>query len=381
MNKKLKIIYLIGFCLSTAYAFTAYINSTYLESFVPPQFVGLIFSAAALLAVVCLSEIPKLLSRKGNYKISFWLTLLFLATLLGLSTAKSPFLVVIFFLSFLVLNYLLIFTRDIFIQSYSNKQTTGETRGVLLTAINIGWIFAPLIATFVLEKFGYRSVYILAIIFSLPTLLLLISNFGDFKDQVYEKIPFWKTIRKIMADKNIRDIYFANFLLQFFYSWMVIYTPIYLHEFMNFSWTEIGFLFVPMLLPFVLLQYPLGKLSDKIGEKKMLYGGFAVMAVSTTILSFLFGSSIFVWALLLFMTRVGAATIEVMTESYFFKKVSARQDETISFFRNTAPISFILGPILAGIFFFFFPFQYLFLALGIIMLLGIYFTKQLKDTV
>ena len=152
MNKKLKIIYLIGFCLSTAYAFTAYINSTYLESFVPPQFVGLIFSAAALLAVVCLSEIPKLLSRKGNYKISFWLTLLFLATLLGLSTAKSPFLVVIFFLSFLVLNYLLIFTRDIFIQSYSNKQTTGETRGVLLTAINIGWIFAPLIATFVLEK-------------------------------------------------------------------------------------------------------------------------------------------------------------------------------------------------------------------------------------
>ena len=381
MKQPLKILYLISFFLSIQYAFTAYINSTYLESFMPPQFVGLIFSLGALLAVIGLSEIPKILSKKGNYKVSLGLILLLLASLLGLSITDSPVLVVFLFLSFLVLNYLLVFTRDIFIESYSQKKTTGETRGVLLTTINLGWVFAPLISAFILEKFGYRSIYILAFAFSLPTLFLLLSNLKNFKDQVYEKITFWKTIRKILTDKDLKDIYLANFLLQFFYSWMVIYTPIYLHEYMNFSWTEIGLVFVPMLLPFVLLQYPLGKLSDKIGEKIMLYWGFIIMAVSTAILSSLSGSPVFVWAILLFMTRVGAATIEVMTESYFFKKVSARQDETISFFRNTAPISFVLGPLLAGVFFFFFSFQYLFLALGIIMMLGLYFTRQIKDTV
>src|SRR3989304_4573165 len=381
MSGKLKIIYLISFLLSISYAFTAYINSTYLENFIPSKFVGLLFSMGALLAIIGLSKIPKFLSRKGNFKVSLYLSLLLLASLVGLSVTNSPILVIIFFLAFFTLEYLLVFTRDVFVESFSDARSTGKVRGALLTIINLGWVFAPLVSALVLENFGYRSIYVLAFVFSLPVVFLLKSSFSNFKDVIYEKMPFWNTLKKIMTDKDIRDIYLANFLLQFFYSWMLIYTPIYLHEYMNFSWTNIGLIFVPMLLPFVILEYPLGKLSDKIGEKKMLYMGFAVMAVSTTILSFLFGSSIFVWALLLFMTRVGAAPIERITESYFFKKVSARQDETISFFRNTAPISFILGPILAGIFFFFFPFQYLFLALGIIMLLGIYFTKQLKDTV
>ena len=380
MSGKLKIIYLISFLLSISYAFTAYINSTYLENFIPSKFVGLLFSMGALLAIIGLSKIPKFLSRKGNFKVSLYLSLLLLASLVGLSVTNSPILVIIFFLAFFTLEYLLVFTRDVFVESFSDARSTGKVRGALLTIINLGWVFAPLVSALVLENFGYRSIYVLAFVFSLPVVFLLKSSFSNFKDVIYEKMPFWNTLKKIMADKDIRDIYLANFLLQFFYSWMLIYTPIYLHEYMNFSWTNIGLIFVPMLLPFVILEYPLGKLSDKIGEKKMLYMGFFIIAVSTAILAYLSGASLYLWAFLLFMTRVGAATIEVMTESYFFKKVSARQDVTISFFRNTSPLSYILAPVAAAGFLAFFPFQYLFLALGAIMLFGIYFTKQLKET-
>ncbi|HEY4715473.1 MAG TPA: hypothetical protein VIH31_03125, partial [Candidatus Paceibacterota bacterium] len=73
-------------------------------------------------------------------------------------------------------------------------------------------------------------------------------------------------------------------------------------------------------------------------------------------------------------------TVEIMTESYFFKKVSAEEDQTISFYRNTGPISFVLGPILAGIFLSFFPFQYLFIALAVLLLLGLKYTAEIKDT-
>jgi MFS family permease len=381
MNNKLKILYLISFLSSITYAFTAYINSTYLENFVLPQYVGLMFSLAALLSIIGLSYIPQLLSKFGNYKVNLGLSILLLGSLLGLSTINSPVIVLVLFLLFFITNVLLVFTRDIFIESYSNKKSTGEIRGVLLTAINLGWIFAPMISTIVLGYYGYHSIYVLGIIFSIPTLMLLISNFNDYKDTTYEEIPFWKTIKRVILDKDIRDIYLANFILQFFYSWMIIYTPIYLHENMNFSWTTIGLLFIPMLLPFVLLQYPLGKISDKIGEKKMLYWGFIIIAIFTSLLTYLSGASVYMWAVVLFMTRVGAATIEIMTESYFFKKVSAKQDVTIGFYRNTGPISYIIGPIAAAIFFFFFTFLYFFLTLGIIMLLGLYFTKQLKDTI
>src|SRR3989337_2094033 len=130
MNKKfLKILYVITFFLSTAYAFTAYINSTYLENFVPPQFVGLIFSVAALLSVIGLSEIPKLLSKKGNYKVSFWLLAFLILSLLGLALFKSAFLVVFTFVIYIILSYLFVLTRDIFIESYSDEQATGKIRG------------------------------------------------------------------------------------------------------------------------------------------------------------------------------------------------------------------------------------------------------------
>ena len=216
MSGKLKIIYLISFLLSISYAFTAYINSTYLENFIPSKFVGLLFSLGALLAIIGLSKIPKFLSRKGNFKVSLYLSLLLLASLVGLSVTNSPILVIIFFLAFFTLEYLLVFTRDVFVESFSDARSTGKVRGALLTIINLGWVFAPLVSALVLENFGYRSIYVLAFVFSLPVVFLLKSSFSNFKDVIYEKMPFWNTLKKIMADKDIRDIYLANFLLQFF---------------------------------------------------------------------------------------------------------------------------------------------------------------------
>ena len=49
---------------------------------------------------------------------------------------------------------------------------------------------------------------------------------------------------------------------------MVIYTPIYLHEYLNFNWNEIGIIFFNKAFPFILLDFPLENFSDKIGEKK-----------------------------------------------------------------------------------------------------------------
>ena len=59
---------------------------------------------------------------------------------------------------------------------------------------------------------------------------------------------------------------------------MIIYTTLYLHDTMKFSWQSIGSIYAFMLLPFVLLSlsYPLGRLSDKIGEKKILIIGFII---------------------------------------------------------------------------------------------------------
>ena len=174
----------------------------------------------------------------------------------------------------------------------------------------------------------------------------------------------------------------VGFLLQFFYSWMVIYTPIYLYTHIGFSWQEIGIIFSIMLLPFVLTEAPLGKLADrKWGEKEVMSVGFIVMALATGLIAFVETKNLALWAILLFITRIGAAMVEIMSETYFFKKVHSSKADVIGFFRTMRPFAYIISPILATVLFaFFLPIKYIFLVLAIIMFLGLYSSLELKDT-
>ena len=172
-----------------------------------------------------------------------------------------------------------------------------------------------------------------------------------------------------------------NFLLQFFFTWMVIYTPIYLHQYIGFSWREIGIIFSIMLLPFVILEIPLGRLADtRYGEKEMLAIGFIVMAVSTGLVSFIPVKDMALWIVLLFLTRVGASTVEVMSETYFFKKIDPDKVHIMSAFRMLRPLSYTISPIAAMILLFFIPLQYLFIPLAFLLFYGVRYSLTLEDT-
>lgn len=377
--KPLKSLYFLTFFLSIQFAFTAYVNSTYLANFVSTKSVGLIFTFSALLAIIGLFFIPKILSKYCNHKILFSLVSVSLVSLFGLFSSQTALWIIFFFVLYLLTNYLIVFSRDIFIESYSEDKTTGKTRGLILTATNLGWIFAPLVSGLIIKYFGYSQMYLLAAAFMFIGLIFILGPIRKLKDLPHRRIPLLETIKKMIANKDIKKIYLANFMLQFFYSWMVVYTPIYLNQNLGFSWDKIGIIFMVMLTPFILIEYPLGKLSDKIGEKRLLIAGFIITGLSTSLISFLTNPNLITMSIVLFMTRVGAATIEIMTESYFFRKVGALDADIISFFRNTFPLSYIIAPFLAVIFFVFFPFNYMFLALGIIMFLSILLIRSLNN--
>ena len=118
---------------------------------------------------------------------------------------------------------------------------------------------------------------------------------------------------------------------------MTIYTPMYLHKHLGFAWKELGIMFSIMLVPFLLLEAPLGRIADKVlGEKEFLVTGFAIIAIATAVISFMTVSVFFLFALILFTTRVGAAMVEIMTETYFFKKIRAEDAQIIGLMRRQA---------------------------------------------
>jgi MFS family permease len=160
---------------------------------------------------------------------------------------------------------------------------------------------------------------------------------------------------------------------------MVIYTPIYLSIYLGFSWKEIGFIFVIMLLPFLFMPINLGKYADQIGERKIIMFGFIIAALATLSLFFITEHSIFIWAFLLFFTRVGAASIEPMNDAYFFKHIKPENEEFISVYRSASPVAYLIAPLLALVIFYFVPaFNFIFLILGALMLCGVYLASTIK---
>jgi len=322
----------------------------------------------------------KFLKRFGNYRIAIFFSILTFLSLLFMAYSKNVELVILAFLFYFLSTNLIVTTLDVFIADYSKNIKVGKMRGMYLTVVNSAWVIAQLISGSIIAKSSFQGIYLLSTLFILLVCLMLYLFLRNFKDPEYKKIAIWKTLTFFIKNKHLSKIYLINLILKFFFAWMIIYTPIYLHTYLNFAWDKIGVIFTIMLLPFVFLTFPLGRLSDKIGEKKMLRIGFIICAIFTFIIPFITTSALWLWAFILFMTRVGAATIEIMSESYFFKLVTDEHADEISFFRNTGPTSFILAPILAIIILALAPsFSYIFFVLSVILLLGLLLTLRLRE--
>lgn len=381
MKHNRKIIYLAGFLFSIPVALTSYINSSFLEIYINKNYVGILYIIASIISIWGLLKIPKIVVRLGNRVATLIFCFLIFLSLILLAFGNNALIIIpAFILYFLSINFV-IASLDIFIEDFSEKSSIGSLRGFYLTIINIAWVIAQMISGSIIDKSSFSGIYLFSAGFIILLSFVFVFFLRDFKDPEYKKISVLKTIKTFINNKHISKAYFINLTVKFFYAWMVIYMPIYLHEYMNFSWDKIGIIFSIMLLPFVILDFPLGKLSDKIGEKKMLIIGFLIITLSVLKIPFIKEATLWVWALVLFMTRVGAATIEVMSESYFFKVINKKESpDEISFFRNTLPVSYVIAPLLAIPILLLIPsFEYLFFVLSAILLIGLFITLRLQD--
>lgn len=380
MQKYRKVIYLAGFLFSIPVALTSYINSSLLETFTTPAIVSAVYVIGSILTILNLLRMPAILAKFGNRKTTIAYSILIFVAMLALAFGKSSILVISAFILYFLASHMIITTLDIFMEDASGEKNIGKMRGIYLTFVNLAWVVAQLVSGSIIAKSSFKGIYILASLFVILTAIVIAMFFKKWHDPEYKKVVVWKTLLFFIRNKNISKIYLINLILRFFFAWMIIYTPIYLHGHIGFDWGQIGIIFTIMLLPFVLLTYPLGRKSDKIGEKKMLMLGFIICAFATVSIPLLATPNVFYWALLLFMTRVGAATIEIMSESYFFKLVTEEHADEISFFRNTAPVSFLVAPIFAVIVLTLTPsFSFIYLVLGALLLFGAYLSLKLKD--
>ncbi len=381
IKQNLRLLYFIGFLVALSAAFPGYIRSSFLEEFASVELVGLFFLGAALISLIAIYFFPFLIQKYTNYRVSLVTILLnILSTLLLITTHSSWVAFAAFVLTTSTL-YLTWINLDVFIEKFTENVSTGKTRTVYFTFINAGWLISPVIIGHIIGQGNYRIAYIFAIFFQLIAFFIITANKKSLSQPVqYQRHYILKTLKFIWQNINFRGIYIISFLLQLFFSIAVIYVPIYLHENIGFSWLIIGYIFSFMLLPFIIFEIPAGVLADKYaGEKKILFMGFLIIASATSLFFFLKSDSPFVWGIILFLSRCGAALIEAMRESYFFKIVDVEDIDYINLFHNIGPLAYILGSGLSVLILTVFSIQHLFLFLSVILLSGLYFTGRIQS--
>jgi MFS family permease len=374
-------ISVLSFFLSLHIALPTYFNSSFLTTLVSDSSLSLIYSIQALVTIVGLLSMHNILRRFGNYKTAMGLIVLQVFVFYGIVNFTSAGVVIPLFILALSIVNLIGFTFDIFLEENTDVDNTGSIRGRYMTVTNSAWILGPLLGGMLIAGISYRNVYIAAFALLFPLVYIVHKNFYNFVDPHYPKISLTKTLSDIFKNHDISKLMIINTILQVFYAWMTIYTPIYLNKVIGFTWGEIGIIFTIMLIPFVLVETPLGKLADKrLGEKEIMAAGYIIMGVTTILLSFVVEKNIAMWAMILFITRIGAAAAEIMIETYFFKKVDRKDSEILGVFRVTRPMAYLIAPLITSVGLLFTSDPYLFAILGGLCLATLIPISMIRDT-
>ncbi len=380
-NKNLiKYLYISTFFLGIASAFVLYLESDYFKVGFKSENITPFFLTAYGIALVLMlnwHHLVRLLGKKRVFQLSLGvkLTLCFFLMLLPVSFGTVWLLVL--YITFTVISWL---DMDILLETCSVDRKTGKIRGLYLTIENTGYLVAPFFSGLLVSRFGFQAAF--AVSFALLFLVFLLVSV---KIENVDHCPLKKTrlipmLKKIFVRKNIMKAYYISFLLELFYALMIIYTPLYLLD-LGFDWFQIGKIFTVMLVPFVLLQYPAGYLADtKWEERDMMAVALFVMGFSTLAIYFLETAGAAVWAIVLFLTRVGASLIEILRDSYFYKRIDQSDVDITDFFRTVRPVAYILGSLAVAPIVFAFHIKFIFLFVGFAVLTGIPVSASLASS-
>ena len=135
-----------------------------------------------------------------------------------------------------------------------------------------------------------------------------------------------------------------------------------------------------MLLPFVVLEWPAGELADRFwGEKEMMSVGFFLMGIALLTMPFI-PKAFVIWMLILLLSRIGASLVEITTESYFFKKIDAKDTGILAIFRLLRPVGIIFGAGISAASLQFFTLEKIFFILAVVVFFGMREALYLRDT-
>ncbi len=302
---------MLFFCISSAAVAT--VHPRYLRSFFADEcFVGLIASVAYMVEILLCFPVGRLsdtIGRKRMLVISFVSTsLIFFAFYVNeMAIALIPLQtgLVLFALPLWI-------TGEAFVKDISPVDRRGEFRSIFGTFSNAGFFAGVIIAGTLEMYFGLRSPYLFATFLTLASLPIVFCLEETVNEEDRER-----RVRKT-EDKNASDqkelgfLFFCTFSLYFWYAAKWVFGPLFLEN-LGYRHFHIALWFAVSLIPFIIIQIPLGKVSDRVGKTSFVGIGMFISAVSTIPLSF--SESYEILILFVLLASIGNTISEPLMEA------------------------------------------------------------------
>ncbi len=243
---------------------------------------------------------------------------------------------------------------NIFISDFTKKKDLGKAEGKFYMFSNIGLLIGPLIGGYASKYFGHSSIFVFAAIFYIIALVL-------FQYQhIYQKHPhiehgthkegigeLFSNIKSYFKNKEFRKVFLVSLGLNFWWKVSIIYIPLEISN-LGFSDNIVGWVIALSAVPLILLERFAGKFADNRSIRLSITLGFSILAFFAFFFPLLY-SKPYLLLLAFCAVNIGAAWIEPIKETYFFK--IAKKSEREKFFgiyNASQPISSILSPLLCG---------------------------------
>lgn len=378
-EKRINNINTISFVMGLSTANLAYITSSYLKISIGINKIGLFYFAAYFIILLILLNLHKIIKKLGKsntfftflcFKITALLTLIMIP-----ANGFSPLVLIVF----LVSGGAAAVCLDIILESFSTNGKSGRIRGMHLMILNTGFIFGPIVSTQILANLSYQVAFSLSFFLEVLILTMSLLSLSHINHATREDLKIIDIAKKILKRRNVLRIYYISVTLEFFYALMIVYSPIYLRD-LGMSWGNIGLAFTVMLTPFVFLPYLIGYLADKrLGEKEMLIFAIFFITIGTIAVYLTNSVNVLIWALVLLLTRIGAAMIDTLRDSYFYKKINGDDIDLIDFFRTAVSVGYISATVFSFILLIFFPTRNIFILLAVVTFSALYPAFRLVD--
>ena len=353
-HKALFATFVLTILYALHYGIPLYATSSFLKSLgFTSAGVNLLYGVSALLTVVIANHISQYVRRYHTYGFTYAVVAAEIAVTIGFALTTHLWLSALFFVAHFILTVILFVLLNIFVESFTPIKQTGLVRGVFLTLLNTGILVAPLIGGLVLssqeaggDAAPYASLYIIASLVLVPYFFFLHHYLKETTEPPYETHSLVEAMRRVYKNKDLFAALLSQCALYAFYTVMIIYAAPHVTSMLSISLSVYLTSIAPLaLLPLVILPYELGYLADtKFGEKELMALGLIILGATSIILGVLETSSFLIVVSLLILSRIGAACVETMSYSYYYKKIPRNDPALSAVFTNMNAVATCVVP-------------------------------------